>query len=130
MVTDTYFSSIKSTRGNTCAQIWKNDIERIRIDPMSTKINANHSANMLFNNDGVSSKIVVDGAREQVMGKFKEDCQDATFQVQELKYNTPWANRDEGAVRENKGAARCAMKKSDFPAKLWDYCAELKAKIR
>ena len=70
------------------------------------------------------------GAREQVMGKFKEDCQDATFQVYQLEYNTPWSNKDEGAVRENKRAARRAMKKSDYPKKLWYYCDELQEKIR
>ena len=48
MFTDTYFSSIKSTRGNTCAQIWTNYIEWIRIDPMSTKIHAHHSAKKMF----------------------------------------------------------------------------------
>ena len=45
---------------------------------MSTKINACHSAKKLFNNDGVPSKIVMDSARKQVIGKFKEACQDAT----------------------------------------------------
>ena len=63
------------------------------------------------------------------MGKFKEACQYATVKVQQLKYNTPWANRAEGAARENKRAARRAMKKSDCPARIWDYYAELKAKI-
>ena len=66
---------------------------------MSTKSNAHHSDKKLFKNDGVPSKIVMDGAREQIMGKFKEACQDATVQVQQLEYNTPWANRAEGAVR-------------------------------
>ena len=50
--------------------------------------------------------------------------------VQHLEYNTPWANRADGAVRENKRAARRAIKKSDCPAKLWDYCAKLQAKSR
>ena len=86
MFTDTYFSSIKSTRGNTCAQIWTNDIEWIRIDPMSTKIHAHHSAKKMFKNYGVSSKIVVNGARDQIVGKSKEACQDATVQVQKLEY--------------------------------------------
>ena len=99
MVTDTYFSSIKSTRGNTCDQIWTNDNEWIRIDPMSTKINAHHSAKKLFKNNCVPSKIVMYGAREQVMGKFKEVCQDVTFQLKQLKYNTPLENRAEVAVR-------------------------------
>ena len=54
----------------------------------------------------------MDGAREQIMGKFKEACQDATVQVQKLEYNTPWAKRAEGAVRDNKIDARRAMKKS------------------
>ena len=70
------------------------------------------------------------GDREQIMSKFKEAYQDATVQVQQLEYNTHWENRAKGAVRENKRAARRAMKKSDFPASLWDYCAELQAKIR
>ena len=85
MFNDTYFSSIKYTRGNTCAQIWTNDIKMIRIDPMSTKIHARHSAKKLFKNDGLLSKIVVDGSREKIMGKFKEACKDATVQVQQLE---------------------------------------------
>ena len=72
----------------------------------------------------------MDGAREQIMGKFKEACQDVTVQVQKLEYNNPSANRYGGAMRENKRATRRAMKKSYFPARLWDYCAELQAKSR
>ena len=100
------------------------------INSMSTKRNAHNSAKKLFKNDGVPSKIFMDGARGQVMGKFKEACQDSTAQLKKLKYNTPWANRDEGAVRENKITARRAMNKSAFPARLWYYCAELQANIR
>ena len=89
MFTGTYFSFIKSTRGNTCAQIWTNDIEWIRKNLISTKSHAYHSTKKLFKNDGVPSKIVMDGSRDQIMGKFKEACQDATVQVQQLEYNTP-----------------------------------------
>ena len=71
MFAENYFSSITYTRGNTCAQIWTNDIEWIMIDPMSTKIHAHHSDKKILKNDGVQSKILVDGAREQIMGKFK-----------------------------------------------------------
>ena len=65
---------------------------------MSTKSHAHHSANKMFKNDGVISKIVMDGAREKIMGKFKEACQYAMFQLQQLEYNTPWVNRYAGAV--------------------------------
>ena len=78
---------------------------------MSSKIHAHHSAKKLFKNDGMPSKIVMDGAREQVVGKLKEACQDVSVLVQQLEYNTPWENRAEGAVKENKRAARRAMKK-------------------
>ena len=44
---------------------------------MSNKIIAQYSAKNIFRNDGVTSKIVMDGDREQVMGKFKEACQKA-----------------------------------------------------
>ena len=80
---------------------------------MSTKIHSHHSSKKMFNNYGVPSKIVMDGARDKIMRKFKESCQNATVQVHQLEYNTPWANRAEGAVQENKRAARRAMKKSD-----------------
>ena len=69
---------------------------------MSNKSHAHHSAKELFKNGGVKSKIVMDGAREKIMGKFKEACQDATFQVHQLKHNTPRENRAEVAVQENK----------------------------
>ena len=123
MFTDTYFSSIKSTKGNTCDRIWKNDIKWIRIDPISTKNNAHHSAKNLFKNNGMPLKIVMDGAGEKIMGKFKEACQDAMVQVQQLEYNNPWANRAEGAIQENKVSARREMNKSACPARLWGYCA-------
>ena len=97
---------------------------------MSTKSHAHHSDNKMFNNDGVSSKIVVDSAREQIRGKFKEAFKDATVQVHWLEYNTPWTNRAEGAVQANKRSATHSMKKSAFPSRLWDYCAKLQAKIR
>ena len=113
MFTDMYFSSINSTRGNTCAQICTNDIKWIRIDPMLTKRNAHHLAKKLFKNNYVSSKIVMDRGRYQFMGKFKEACQDATVQVHQLEYNTPRENRAEDAVGENKKASRRARKKLD-----------------
>ena len=84
---------------NTCAQIWTNDIEWIRIDHMSTKSHARHSSKKMLKNYGVPSKIVMDSSREKIMGKFKEAFQDATVQVQQLEYNTPWENIYEGAVR-------------------------------
>ena len=97
---------------------------------MSTKIHAHHSAKKLFKNDGVPSNIVMDGAREKIMAKFKEACQDATVQVHQLEQNTRWENRYEVAVRENKISARRAMKNLACPARLWDYFDESQAKIR
>ena len=97
---------------------------------MSNKINSHNSAKRLFNNDGVPPKIVMGGTREQVMGKSKDFCQDATVQVQRIEYNTPWENRAEGAVRQNKIDARRATNKQACPARLWDYCSELQEKIR
>ena len=66
---------------------------------MSTKRYAHNSAKNMFKNDGVTSKIVMDSAREQIVGKFKEAHQDATVQVQQLEYNNHLAKRAEGAVR-------------------------------
>ena len=51
-------------------------------------------------------------------------------QVQQLEYNTHRTNRAEGAFQENKTAAIRAINNSAYSEKLWDYCAELQAKIR
>ena len=95
---------------------------------MQSKSHAHHSAKKLFKNDGVPSNIVIDGARDQTLGKFKEHYNDTGVLVQKLVFNNPWANRAEGVVRDNKRAARRAMKKSSCSAKLCDSCAELQAK--
>ena len=78
---------------------------------MSTKSHAHHSSKKLFKNYDVPSKIVMDSDREKIMGKFKEACQYATVQVQQLEYNNTREDRSEGAVQENKGAERRAMNK-------------------
>ena len=44
---------------------------------MYTKSNALHLGKKLFKNDGVPSRIVIEGAREQVIGKYEEAYQDA-----------------------------------------------------
>ena len=62
----------------------------------------------------------MDGAREQTLGRFKDICNNAAVIVHQLEFNTPWVNRAEGAVRENKRAARRAIKHSSCPPKLWD----------
>ena len=52
---------------------------------MSTKRHTHHSSKNMFKNDGVTSKIVMDGAREKIVGKFKDGCQDKTVQVHQLE---------------------------------------------
>ena len=56
----------------------------------------------LFKDDRIINKIVMDGAREQIMGEFNKTCNDASVEVQQLEFSTPWVNLAEGSVRENK----------------------------
>jgi len=48
---------------------------------MSSVNKAHHSANKLFKNDVVHPKIVMDGAHEQVLGKFRDACNDTAVMI-------------------------------------------------
>ena len=64
------------------------------------------------------------------MSDFKKVCNDENVEVQQLKYNTPWSNRVEGVVWENKRTTRQAVRKTKLSVDLCDYCVVLISLIR
>ena len=128
--TDTMFSSVTSTRGNTCGQVYVNDLNWTRFQPMKSKSEAHYSLGELFRNDGVPNHIICDGAPEQIGGDFRKKCSDANCGIKQLEADSAFANRAETGVRELKRGVNRNMRSTGAPAVLWDYCAELEAKIR
>jgi hypothetical protein len=123
------FSTVKSSRGNTCGQIYTNDLEWTRFFPMSSKAQTHETLNLLFKRDGVSRALISDGAYELVKGDFCKKARAADWYCKETEPYPPFSNRAESGVREVKRAARRVMLRTPAPHCLWNYCAELQAHI-
>jgi hypothetical protein len=130
LYTDTMFASTVSTPGNSCAQIFVNNLEWVRSFPLAQKGDAHTCLDLLFPEEGVPNFMIMDDAKELVSGKFCKKCRQAVCYSKELEPYSPWMNRAEGTIRELKRATRRAMVKSGTPKRLWDYCLELQSRIR
>ena len=74
--------------------------------------------------------MIMDGARELVMGDFRRKCRQAGVHVRQTEPHTPFSNAAESAIRElKKGVAR-QMVATKAPKVLWDHCVEREAMIR
>ena len=68
--TDTMLAGIKSHCRNTCMQIYAHRNTCCKAYPMKTKGEAHHLLSSLFLHEGVLKTLIMDGAKEQVMGEF------------------------------------------------------------
>ena len=99
----TLISNMKSRRNNLYAQVFAMSDGWCRAYPMAKKSQAHKGLSLLYQQDGVPSGMVMDGAREQTMGEFQE----VGTRVRQTEPHTPWSNTAEAAIRElKKGVGR------------------------
>ena len=130
MYTDTMVASKKSLRGNNCGQIYVNDIDFTRFYHMKDRTEVPATVLQFFHEEGVPTTLILDGSREQISQKVIKTCSDANYKIKRLEFETRWANRAEMGIRELKRGVRRLMRFTNAPLRLWDYCAQLQAKIR
>ncbi len=65
-------SSTMSRHGNKCAQIFSSDFGWSRAYPMKTKGEAHEALSLMFQREGVPPLMVMDGSKEQTLGKFRQ----------------------------------------------------------
>ena len=130
LFTDTLESSLLSKRQNRYAQIYGSSWGWARAFPMKKKSEAHETLSQLFARDGVPNSMIMDGAKEQVMGDFRRKCREASCHVKQTEPHTPWSNAAEGVIRELKRGVARKMVESKAPKRLWDDCLELEAYIR
>jgi hypothetical protein len=128
--TDTMFACVMSLSGNTCAQIYVNNLDWTRAYAMKSKGNAHETLDLLFHREGVPAEIISDGAKELVQGEFRRKVRAAGSHARQIEPYSPWLNRAETAIRALKRMTNMAMKKSSAPLYLWDFCLELQSMIR
>lgn len=118
-----------SVRGNSFAQVFAVPPAWIKVYAMATKGDAPHALSQLLRDVGVPEKMVMDGSKEQLGHRFRNQCRDAGCKTQTTEPYSPWSNRAELAIRELKKATRRRMVSSGAPRRLWDDCIELEADI-
>ena len=81
MFNDTFFSSVESRLGNTCAHIYCNDLRWTQIHPMKSKLEAHHNLSILLAQDGVLNVMVMDNAMKKMAWEFKKKSRDTDFHI-------------------------------------------------
>ena len=129
---DTLFATSKadkSSRGNTCAQLFVTDKGFVYIVPMTKESDVLQAVKQFVKTIGAPDAIICDAARAQKSDKVRQFCSDDGTTLIILEENTPFANKAELYVGIIKEAVRKDMKEAGSPLVFWDYCIERRARI-
>ncbi len=129
---DTFFASKrrgKSSRGNTCCQLFVTDKGFVYVVPMRRKSDVMQAVKQFAKEIGAPDALVCDAAGEQMGNDLRRFCNDIGTTLRHLEENTPWANKAELYIGLIKEAVRKDMRESNSPMAFWDYCVERRARI-
>ena len=129
---DTLFATSKankSSRGNTCAQLFVTDRGFVYIVPMTKESDVLQAVKQFAKTIGAPDAIICDAARAQKSKDVKKLCNDIGTTLGVLEENTPWANKAELYIGILKEAVRKDMKEANSSLAFWDYCLERGARI-
>ena len=130
--TDTFFATAKgkSTRGNTCGQLFVSDKGYMAFYPMKSKSEFPEALELFCKEIGVPVSLVVDPSGEQTSKTVRRYCHQVGTTLRLLEESTQWANRAELYIGLLKEAIRKDLRISNSaPMCLWDYCAERRVRI-
>ena len=129
--TDTLYATgkAKSTRGNTCAQLFVSDKDYVAVYPMRDTKSYLYSLKAFAKDVGAPDVLVCDSHPTQKKREVREFLNQIGTTLRVLEANTQWANRAELYVGLIKEATRKDMRSANSPLVLWDYCMERRALI-
>ena len=129
---DTLFATKKggkSSRGNTCCQLFVTAKGFLHAVPMKRKSEVYMAVKMFAKEIGAPNAIVCDMAKEQTSAELKGFLNDIGTTLHALEEGTPWANKAELYIKLMKEAVRNDMRESHSPLPFWDYCLERRVRI-
>ena len=94
---------------------------------MRLKKHAHDNLSLIFKQDGVPPKIVVDNSKQQTLGKFSRKCRESDCHLVTTEPYSPWMQVAEGCIKQTKLVSSRKMLKSGFPKPLWDHYIDLEA---
>jgi hypothetical protein len=98
MFTDTMYSTLPSRKKNKAAQIFGTDFGFVRAFPMKKENQAHEALSLLFQWDGVSNVMVMDGSKAQVEGGLRRTLRDTGCHIKQTEPHTQSYNMGEGGV--------------------------------
>jgi hypothetical protein len=116
---DTLLSSIKSTRGNKCSQVYATDFCWSRNFPIKSKSQSHHTLDEFFHRYGVPASLISDNAKELTQGEFARNVRQAQCPIDVTDTYSPWQNRAESEIGELKRLSGRWMVKKKSPKVLW-----------
>ena len=128
--TDTLLAGEKSSRGNSCSQMFGTSYGFTRAYGMRTKGQAHEALSVFLKNEGVPPVMVMDGSKEQTLGPFSKKLKEACCHQSQIEPHSPWMNACESQIREAKRGSSRKMLARGSPKCLWDYSIELECLIR
>jgi hypothetical protein len=87
--TDTMFSNSKSRHDNKAAQVFCTANGWTRAFPMAKENDAHEALSLLFHRDGVPNVMVMDGAKAQIQGDFRQKLREAGCHIKQTEPHTP-----------------------------------------
>ncbi len=90
--TDMMFSKMYSHQNNKCAQVFASNFEWVGVHPMKTKGKAHEALSLMFQHEGVLPSMVMDGLKEQTLGRFYLKLVHAHCQLTQTELYSPWQN--------------------------------------
>ena len=84
--------STKSTRGNTCCQIFVTDKSLVHVEPLRKRSDLIRALKSFAKEIGVPEATIVDGALEDNSSEVKKFCDQVGTSLRMLEKGTPWSN--------------------------------------
>lgn len=129
---DTFFATkkvSKSTRGNTCCQLFVTDKGFVYAVPMKTKAEVLQAVKQFAKEIGAPEALICDMSGEQTSQSLRQFCNDIGTTLRALEEGTPWSNKAELYIGLVKESVRKDIRESNSPLVFWDYCTERRVSI-
>ena len=127
---DTSFSQVKYTRGNSAAQNFTNGLGYDRFYPIKSESRATEALMSFIHDAGITQKFVTDNANAETDGEWGKTVKDHHIQHQFVVSHSPWHNLAEISVRHLKQGIRIATRRRSSPKRIWYQCGQWVSAIR
>ena len=130
MFRDTLTAGTTSKRGKKYAEVFATNFGLTRTFPMKSKSESHEDFQLMFQRDGLTPQMIVDGSKEQVGGDFARKCKEAGCYLKQTEPCSPCHNSAEGGIKELKRGVGHKMLKARPPKRLWDGFVKLELYLR